>query len=508
MIEQKTNAVLSVLQRPGMIYVLALVAGLLYPLGFSPVDFWPATLFSMSVFYGLLSHADPKTGIRRWKIAACYGFMQFALGTSWVYVSIHDFGGANVFLAFVITLLFTFYLTLYPILIGWLMDRIHLSFHSRPFYFALWFVFLWLLSDGLRGWIFSGFPWLFAGYSGINLPLTGFAPIIGIDGMTLLMLIISISLFHLVRDQKKWLPLVVSFAIVLLGYGLQQISWSTPQGKVRSVTLVQPNISQSLKWEPNHLRNSLHTLDELTYLSKGDLIIWPESAIPVFANRIYPYLQTIARRSASKGQKILTGAPVSDPDNDNYYAAAMLLDADHIEASQSYYKRRLVPFGEYVPLQSTLRGLIQFFDLPMSGFSLGPDNQKTIKWQDISLGMAICYEIAYPNLVYDQSKNSNAIVTISNDAWFGHSLGPWQHLEMARMRALETQLPVLRATNNGITAMIDAKGQVTQQLPQFKKDKLESSFQPAKSHAPIQYYPFYKILMGVLLMLLWVFRNK
>jgi len=202
--------------------------------------------------------------------------------------------------------------------------------------------------------------------------------------------------------------------------------------------------------------------------------------------------------------------PIRDVKQNKYYAGTMLLDKDNIADSQKYYKRRLVPFGEYVPFEDTLRGVIEFFDLPMSGFSLGPAEQKTLKFDHLSMGVAICYEIVYPNLVYDQSRDANVLLTISNDAWFGDSWGPHQHLQMARMRAVEIALPILRGTNNGITAMIDYKGNITAQLPQFVRKNLEITFQPRRSHSPILFYNFWWlaiILLGTML-LVFVFKNR
>jgi len=489
-------------------YFWAGIAGLVYPLGFSPISFWPASIFSISLLYYLLQHPFiEKLSIKCWKLTALFGFSMFAVGTSWIFVSINQFGGASVFLASIITIIFTLYLTVYPLLIGWGLDKSSVNAQKRPYYFAALFIFLWLLSDGLRGWVFSGFPWLYLGYSAVNLPITGFAPLIGVHGLTLLLLVIAIA-FSQIVFSKKWLPLTLIGTIFAVGFLLQQISWSTPVGPKKTLSLIQPNIPQDLKWEPNHLRNILHKLDKMTLVAKGGLVIWPESALPVFADNVANYLKSMAMRSRLKQQQIITGVPVRKTQNNRYFGAAMLLNPDNILQSQTYLKRRLVPFGEYVPLENTLRGIIKFFNLPMSGFSLGPDNQKALQINGLSLGVAICYEIAYPHLVYDQTRQSNVILTISNDAWFGHSLGPWQHLEMARMRAIETQLAVIRDTNNGITAMINAKGQVEAMLPQFEAKTLETSFQPAVSHAPIQYYHFYAIFIIFLGLLLLVLRKN
>lgn len=476
-------------------YLLALVSGMIYPLGFAPLGFWPLTLISILFFYSLLKYSPAK----RAGLGFCYGFGQFGIGTSWVYVSIHQFGGATVALAIIITLLFTAYLSLYPALLGFLFQKYHQ--HTASPNFGLIFIFLWLVIDGLRGWVFSGFPWLYAGYSGIDTVLSSWAPLIGVHGLTLIIVGSAVLIEKMLSKKRlsdtglfdrKWqLPGLILLLMWGSSLGVAKIQWSSTDGQPTTATLIQPNISQNLKWEANHLRNTLTTLDEMTLKARGQLVVWPESALPIFEDRIRPYLTQIARRSALKGQSIVTGVPVRDSHSKKYYSAAMVLNADNMETAEKYYKRRLVPFGEYVPLENQLRGLIEFFNLPMSGFSLGPSKQNTLRVDGLSMGVAICYEIVYPRLVYDQSRQANMILTISNDAWFGHSWGPQQHLEMARMRAIETALPVLRGTNNGITALIDYKGKVASQLPQNTRQALEVIFQPRRSHSPIQYYSFW-----------------
>ncbi len=487
-------------------YVLAFISGVIYPLGFAPLGLWPVTLISIFIFYSLLKYSPAKAG----GLGFFYGMGQFGLGTSWVYVSIHQFGGAPVLLAMMITLVFTAYLSFYPAVLGILFQRYKTRIGSpTP---GLAFIFLWLLTDGLRGWVFSGFPWLYAGYTGIDTVLSSWAPLIGVHGLTLIILLTVVLIEKMLDrkslpatdwpDRKKWLSGLALILVWGSSLGLAAIHWSGVDGKPTTATLVQPDISQNLKWDANHLKDTLTTLDEMTFNAKGKFIVWPESALPIFEHRIRPFLTQIARRSALKGQTIVTGVPVRDTTTQKYYAAAMVLDASDMATAQKYYKRRLVPFGEYVPLEEQLRGLIEFFNLPMSGFSLGPSKQKSLQVDDLSIGVAICYEIVYPRLVYEQSRQANVILTISNDAWFGDSWGPPQHLEMARMRAMETALPVLRGTNNGITASIDYKGKVVSQLPQFTRENLEIVFQPRRSHTPIQYYSFWWLAIIALAMMM------
>lgn len=486
-------------------FLFALVAGAIYPLGFAPLSFWPFTLLSIALLYVLLQQQSKII-----RIGLGYGLGFFGVGTSWVYVSIHEFGHASVLLAFFLTVLFSLYLSLYPLLMVWLYRRLKTPVYSLLSISA--FCWLWLFTDLLRGWIFSGFPWLYAGYSFIDSWLVCWAPLVGVHGITLLSLISAICAVMLMgRHRSRNTKIIAMISLVIFWGGgalLKQVSWSEAEGEAINVTLVQPNIDQDIKWSADFLWKTLDLLENQTRKAQPGLVIWPESAIPAYEHHLQSALSKIANAAALRHQTIITGIPVANSQRTRSFSAVSVLSAKKDKQNQHYYKRRLVPFGEYVPLQNWLRGVIEFFDLPMSDFSLGEQEQPSLDLGNVKLGVAICYEIVYPELVHQQALQSNILLTISNDAWFGASLGPFQHYEMARFRSLESGLPVIRGTNNGITAFTNAKGDTVKQLPQFQLANLFAQVQPMKSHAPILKYHAPGLLLGIIaviyaLLLLW-----
>ncbi len=470
-------------------FILALILGGIYALGFAPIYFWPATLLSIAGIYWLIRNTQQQV----LAISLGYGLGFFGVGTSWIYVSIHQFGHAPVPLALILTLIFCLYLSVYPLLMVWGYKRYFQKISTNQS--LLVFSFLWLATDALRGWVFSGFPWLYAGYSFTDTWLIGWAPLVGVHGVTVLAVASAVSIIHLIVERQKLVPILIMGFAWVGGLLLTPINWSEKIADPVKITLVQPNIDQSIKWSPEHLWNTLDLLKQQTQKAAAGIVIWPEAAVPTFEKRLRPNLEKIALEAKLKGQTIVTGIPLSNQDNSQAYNGVMVLD-DRDQEKQYYYKRRLVPFGEYVPLQDILRGLIEFFDLPMSAFSLGAEDQQPLKVGDAKLGLAICYEITYPALVHQQARQSNIILTLSNDAWFGHSWGPYQHYQMARFRSAEAAMPLVRSTNNGITAVTNAKGITQAQLPQFVLDNLETEVQPMKSHSPVLYYrPLWVLLL-------------
>ncbi len=485
--------------------LLALLLGAIYPLGFAPVDFWPATLISLAGFFWILKHSSKRFFLP----GLFFGMGQFGVGTSWVYISIHEFGNAAVGLALIITFLFVLYLALYPALFSCLYGKWFSK--TKGWYFFVVIAFLWLLIDGLRGWVFSGFPWLYAGYAFIDSPLSNWAPIVGIHGITLLAIFSSILLLNFCGNFREYKPLLMLFFIWGLSWALSLIKWSEAVGEPVTATLIQPSIPQKLKWKQDYLWKTLDILKQQTAEAKGEIVIWPEGAVPAFEDQLRQHLQPIAQHASEKGQKIISGIPLRNADKSKYFNGVVVVSDNTAEAPQSYYKRRLVPFGEYVPLQDILRGLIEFFDLPMSAFSLGPKQQLPLQVSGVNFGMAICYEIVYPQLVYLQAQQSTVLLTISNDAWFGNSWGPEQHLQMARMRALETALPVLRGTNDGITAIMDEKGLVTGRLEKNVRGNLEGTVQPQKSSSwVIHYHPWWILIvvLGMIISIIQIINKK
>jgi len=464
--------------------LLALVAGTLTTLSLAPFDIWPLALLSVALLYlGLRETAAKQAAQRGW----CYGFGLFASGVSWVYVSIHDFGAASPALAGLLTLGFVAGLALFFALLGWLWVRLLRNRHSA-LGDALAFAALWLALDALRGWILTGFPWLYIGYSQLDGPLAGLAPL---GGVWLLSFAVALSatllaaIPRLLADKAR-----LAAAVVLLlspwlaGLALKDHAWTTSKGEPLTVAAVQGNVAQSMKWDPKKLEMQLLLYRDMTFGSRpADLIVWPETAVPILKDHAEGYLTMMAGFANQRESALITGVPVRQPNaaGELRYYNGLTSTGD---GAGTYLKQKLVPFGEYVPLQDLLRGLIAFFDLPMSDFARGESGQPLLQAKGLQIAPYICYEVVYPEFAAGLAAQSDLLLTVSNDAWFGRSIGPLQHLQMAQMRALEAGRWMIRATNNGITVLIDPYGQITEQIPQFEQAVLYGEVTPMQGLTP------------------------
>ena len=487
----------------------ALIAGAMLPLSFAPLGWWPVALLSVAALLGLLERAASARAalVLGW----LFGLGMFGTGASWVYVSIHDYGSAPVALAAFLTLLFCAGLALFHALLGWGWWRWVRERSAAP---GAGFAALWVLLEWIRGWILTGFPWLYLGDSQVDGPLAAWVPVIGVFGVSTIVACSGVALWRclgLFLEQKNrsaearpaGIPARLLRAVVpalvawLLALPLAGIEWTTAEGPARPVALVQGNIPQLLKWDPQHLDNTMAIYASLSEPVWGtDIVVWPESAIPAYLDRVTDYLSAQATRSVGAGSALLLGIPSRDasvePDGPPViYNSVIALGAQ----SGMYHKRRLVPFGEYVPLEGLLRGLIAFFDLPMSGFARGPEDQPLLQAQGIAIGTFICYEIAYPDLVRTALPQAGLLLTVSNDTWFGASAGPLQHLAIARMRALENGRDLLRATNNGVSALIDARGQITARGGQFTREVIKGSVQPRSGLTPFAAFGSWPVIL-------------
>ncbi len=416
-----------------------------------------------------------------------FGTGLYATGASWVYVSIHQYGQASMLLATLLTagfavalgLVFAIPLSLY----GYLKRD-----HNGLGLFA--FATLWVLSEWFRGWFLTGFPWLFLGYGFIDTGLAGWAPLTGILGLSGLVACSGAVIGRALMRADP--PRITALAAILLtatwwgGGQLQKLSWTIPASSTPlTVALVQPNQPVLTKWREDALPVILADIRGKTLtLRNNNLVIFPESGIPALKNSVDNFLAGLDKAATNQQTAVITGIPMQS-DTGNYFNGVIGLGL----AAGSYQKRRLVPFGEYLPFEHWLRGLIAFFDLPMSSFSAGADQQALIEvgpFDGATFGVAtaVCYEIAYSDQMAADARQANLLLTVSNDTWFGDSLGPHQHLQIARARALETGKPLIRVTNDGITAIIDERGEVLNQLPRFLPGILQGEVMPRSGATP------------------------
>jgi len=483
------------IKRPGFLgHFFALLCGALLPFSFAPYHLWPLQLISIAFFYLSLKDLTPKQALwRGW----WYGLGAYASGVSWVYVSIHVFSHTPAPLAFLMTLFFVAGLAWFFALMTYTFQK-WFSQTAWPF---LSFAIIWLMFEWVRSWLLGGFPWLYLGDAHIQSPLAGFAPVFGVYAIGLLITLMATALvdWHWKSHYKSGLALVLSPWIV--GLALYQIDWTQPieNGEIK-VTAIQGNIAQERKWLPEEIYPTLEKYREASEANRdADLILWPETAITVLHHQVKEYLNYLNDEGKAHHTSIITGIPYqqgkTEENPGSYHNSIIALG----EGQGIYHKQKLVPFGEYVPLPDSWRGLLEFFNIPMSDFISGNDRQAQlhVKSETLSYGIApfICYDIVYPDHVASYANNSGLLVTISNDAWFGHSIGPLQHFDIARMRALENGRYLLRSTNTGITALIDNKGQVVERLPQFEYGVLNAKAQVMTGNTPFNIWGSWPLLI-------------
>ncbi|MGY4878269.1 apolipoprotein N-acyltransferase [Vreelandella aquamarina] len=450
--------------------VSAALAGGLTTLTASPFEFWwLGPIAAALVYLGTHSLTAPQAALK----GLCYGLALFASGASWVYVSIHDYGNTGPLLAGLLTALFVFVLSLFFAATLWAYRRF-----TSPSLSLLSFAGVWVLGEVLRSYLFTGFPWLLLGTGAVDSPLAPWAPIGGVYLLSLLVAFSGTLLVALI--QRRWWVTLPLAAIWLVPAVLPN-QWTTPSTNPTQVAMVQGNLPQLIKWTAEGQRSAVGTYVEQTQALSDDtdLIIWPETALPMLEHQARPVLERLQSNLPAE-TALITGILQRDEREERYFNG--MIGVGNVEGD--YQKEHLVPFGEYLPLESVLRGLINFFDLPTSFITPGSSQQSPMQAAGITLGNAICYEIIYPQLVASRARHGQAIVTISNDTWFGRSIGPHQHLQMARLRALENGRYVLRATSNGITAIIDSQGNITQRVPQFETTTLNGEFYAMEGLTP------------------------
>ena len=459
----------------------------------APFDWWPLGLVSLGGFFYLLTVT--RSG---WQAGFAYGVGKFGIGVSWIYVSIHDYGQAPPLLAGFLVGVFVAGMALVPTALGALYAR----FRSRQTAFnVVWFAALWLAFEWLFTWFLTGFPWLYAGYAHVGTPLAGWAPVGGVLLVGFFVALTAASAVGAWGQRRYWWGYAIAaIAPWVTGLPLAQIEWTESKSPA-SVALVQGNVDQAVKWLPE---NRLPIIRRYVELSEphwdADLIVWPEAAITVFEHEAGELLARWQDLGRARDTALVLGIPSIEQNRERgtvFNNSAIGLGT----ASGRYVKRRLVPFGEYVPFEDMLRGLITFFDLPMSHAVPGPMQQPLLKLGAFQAGLSICYEVVYPNLVRDHAGRADVLLTITNDAWFGTSIGPLQHLQMVQMRSLENGRWMLRATNNGVTAIVDHRGRIAARLPQFEAGVLRETFEYRTGQTPYVVAGDVPVLVGVGLLL-------
>ena len=437
-------------------------AGAALPLAFAPFGLFPVAFASLAALF--LAWRGCRTPRRAFLRGWLFGVGSFGAGMSWIYES---FAFANVAgaLAFVLTVGLVAGLALYPAVLGWLAVRAAPA-GDAPRLLAV-YPAAWTLWEWLRGWAFTGFPWLQVGYAQIDGPASGWLPVAGVHGTGAVVALAAGALaWALVRrDRRAFAVLCAAAALWGTGAALARIDWVQPAGAPLEVAIVQGNIAQDQKWRPEMRALTLERYATLTREHFGaDLVVWPESAIPGFYDTQKEFVHGLLEEAVERGSAVVTGVPVRDGPQGTYLNAVVMLGSE----PGFYFKRRLVPFGEYMPFAFALRPVAEALGIRMAAFSPGPRDQEPIRLGPHALGVSICYEIAFGSAVRRDLPEAALLVTVSNDAWFGDSIGPHQHLEIARVRAAETGRWLVRATNTGLSAVVSSSGEVRALLPQFE----------------------------------------
>ncbi len=413
-----------------------------------------------------------------------FGFGLFLSGTYWIYISVVIFGEAPAWIALVLMLGLVLIMSAYFFAAGWLISRMA---RGEPWLLLLVAPAVWVLIEWLRGWVLTGFPWLAIGYSQIDSPAAGWAPVLGVYGVSFMTVLSTTALLVAIMTAGRQRGIAFAvFALPLLsGAMLKAVEWTEPAGPPVKSTIVQAGISQAEKWLPERLRPTLDFYRAATLeASDSELVVWPEVAVPSVDDRVDPYIQALQADTRGTGRSILFGILERDESRGeaNVYNSVVLVAGDR---RQSYRKRHLVPFGEYFPVPPSVREWMRMMSLPHSDLAAGDDVQPLLEAANGErLAVAICYEDAYGAEQLYALPDASILINVSNDAWFGDSIAPHQHLEIARMRSLEVGRAAIRATNTGISAFIAHTGKVLQSGAQFEAVTMTMDVTPRQGSTP------------------------
>lgn len=491
--------------------LIIFIAGALLALAFSPVNYYLLALLSPAIlFYAFLFVSPRRAAWLGWY----FGMGFFGVGVSWGFVAIYVFGLSSIFASVVLTFIGVSLMALYIALQGYLsvlfIQKIEIK--NRTIVFLVVLPMFWALLEWFRGWFLTGFPWLSLGYSQTDSFLSGYAAVLGVYGISwLTALSASLLLMSVlsVENKKRFIFLFSLVVIWLGGYFFTQIEWTEALGEPVKVSLVQGNIEQNNKWDPEHFEKRKKRYLSLTQKHwDSDLILWPENSLTVFHHQLKNnFLKNLSAEAKKEKTDIILGLPVLDREKDEYFSSLMAISNSSVAnlKEQFYHKNHLVPFGEYVPLASILRGLITFFDLPMSGFTPGQYNQKLFTAAGQKIAPTICYEDAFGEDLIRFLPEATLLLNASNNAWYGDSFAPHQHLQISQMRALETGRDMMRVTTNGISALISHQGKVIARSPQFKSYVVTDFVQPREGATPYVQWGNYLILLFSTIFLTAVF---
>ena len=459
--------------------LLAATAGILFTLAFAPFDYAYLSLVALIILFASWQNITPGRAILRGYL---FGLGSFGLGVSWVYISIHDFGGADSLSSGLLTGLFVGFLALFPALAGYLSVKILPV--NRGLISMMIMPVVWLLIEYLRGyWVLNGFPWLQIAYSQLETPLAGYIPVAGVYGTGFLVALTASVIVFILQTKKHWLSLTTTLAVIwVTGSVLQTIKWTDAKGSPIRVSLIQGNITQDQKWLPENRLNTLQYYKTMTEAHwDSAVIVWPETSIPAYLSEVNEwFLLPLSNAAQEHNTDLIVSLPAHGNTEDEKYNTVMTLGKE----TGLYRKKHLLPFGEYLPWQPVSGFILNSLGVKLGNFKPGGIDQPLLKAGGYPFITSICYEDAFGSEGIRDLPDAAYLVNVTNDGWFGDSLEPHQHLQIARMRAMETGRFLLRSTNTGVTAVVSPDGKIISQAPLFKATVLTETITPMGGMTP------------------------
>ncbi len=455
------------------------LAGILLTLSFAPFDYAYLALVSLVFVFGSWKGISPRRALFR---GFLFGLGLFGLGVSWVYISIHDYGKAHFIGAGLLTAFFVSFWALFLALTAYLSVKLKCS--DNVYTRALFISSVWILIEYFRGYLLlNGFPWLQVTYSQLDMPLSGYIPLVGAYGCGFLLLFSTALLAETMKNKSLWRQ---SALVLILVWGggiyLKNIQWTVPVGDPVKVTLIQGNVSQDQKWLPQNRIKTMLSYQKMTEQHwDSDVIIWPETAIPAYLYQVEEFFINPLERKAQKNHTdLIVSLPAKGQGTKEYFNMALTLG----EQRGVYKKNHLLPFGEYLPLQPLSGFILDLLKINLGNFTSGGEAQPLMVAGGYPFVTSICYEDAFASVFIHALPKAAYLVNVTNDAWFGDSIEPYQHMQIARMRALETGRYLLRATNTGVTAIVDFKGKIIKQAPSFTTTSITDEILPMGGMTP------------------------
>ena len=484
-------------------YVIAVFLGLLFSLGFAPNDLWFVSLLSLTCLHFLIQEASKK---ELFYIGYFYGFGLWSLGISWVYVSIYFYGNIGFITSIILTIIFIAILSLY---LGVTLLLYHYLRFNSKFSIIFSLPLAWIVVEYLRSILFTGFPWLISGTMLADTSIDGWTPIIGAQGNTFLLLLLSSLLFLSIKDLKKLqtalLPLIFFVLLFISSFTLKQIEWTTLNSSIKA-SIIQPNLELEKKWSTEGIIETKNMMEmAIENAEEGEIIVFPETALILSQNEIKDWIAYIDYKAEQKKITLITGI-IEREEGSKVRNRILGLGAENWH----YDKVKLVPFGEFIPFENIAGKFFDILGLKLTNTVPGK-LINSISSGNISISPSICYEIAFPELIRKTASESNLLVTVSNDTWFGSSYGPIQHLEIAQNRALEHKKAILRSTNTGISAFISNNGKILEKQGYFEDKILRTEvnlYEGKTFYAKYGNLPLYLILSVIFIIILILKRKK